>query len=118
MAKKVKKLEDVKPEDTTEAIEEVETPVEEVVEEKPTEVVGEVPTELVEDIKEDIKELTTEAETLPKVEFNEEVAPKGYSSLITPKDKKDELRMKNGRIYKEIGNGFGMYLDNGGTFRI
>ena len=98
VAKKVKKLEDVKPEDTTEAIEEIiETPVEEVVEpvEEPT-----------------------EAETLPKVEFNEEVAPKGYSSLITPKDKKDELKMKNGRIYKEIGNGFGMYLDNGGTFRI
>ena len=95
VAKKVKKLEDVKPEDTTEAIEEIiETPVEEVVEEP------------------------IEAETLPKVEFNEEVAPKGYSSLITPKDKKDELKMKNGRIYKEIGNGFGMYLDNGGTFRI
>lgn len=110
VAKKVKKLEDVKPEETTEAIEEV-------VEES-TEVVGEVPAELVEDIKEDIKELTTEAETLPKVEFNEEVAPKGYSSLITPKDRKDELKMKNGRIYKEIGNGFGMYLDNGGTFRI
>lgn len=91
MAKKVKKLEDVKPEETTEAIEEIiETPVEE----------------------------PTEAETLPKVEFNEEVAPKGYSSLITPKDRKDELRMKNGRIYKEIGNGYGMYLDNGGTFRI
>lgn len=97
VAKKVKKLEDVKPEDTTEAIEEViETPVEEV---------------------EPVAE-PTEAETLPKVEFTEEVAPKGYSSLITPKDKKDELRMKNGRIYKEIGNGFGMYLDNGGTFRI
>lgn len=101
MAKKVKKLEDVKPEDTTEAIEEViETPVEE------------------EPIVEKIKEETTEAETLPKVEFNEEVAPKGFSSLITPKDRKDELRMKNGRIYKEIGNGYGMYLDNGGTFRI
>lgn len=99
MAKKVKKLEDVKPEDTTEAIEEViETPVEEVAD--------------------DVVAEPTEAETLPKVEFNEEVAPKGYSSLITPKDRKDELKMKNGRIYKEIGNGFGMYLDNGGTFRI
>lgn len=103
MAKKVKKLEDVKPEDTTEAIEEViETPVEEVADDVVAEPVAE----------------PTEAETLPKVEFNEEVAPKGYSSLITPKDKKDELKMKNGRIYKEIGNGFGMYLDNGGTFRI
>ena len=103
MAKKVKKLEDVKPEDTTEAIEEIiETPVEEVAD----------------DVLAEPVEEPTEAETLPKVEFNEEVAPKGYSSLITPKDKKDELKMKNGRIYKEIGNGFGMYLDNGGTFRI
>ena len=103
MAKKVKKLEDVKPEDTTEAIEEViETPVEEVADEVATEPVEE----------------PTEAETLPKVEFNEEVAPKGYSSLITPKDKKDELKMKNGRIYKEIGNGFGMFLDNGSVFKL
>ena len=103
VAKKVKKLEDVKPEDTTEAIEEIiETPVEEVAD----------------DVLAEPVEEPTEAETLPKVEFNEEVAPKGYSSLITPKDKKDELKMKNGRIYKEIGNGFGMYLDNGGTFRI
>lgn len=99
VAKKVKKLEDVKLEETTEAIEEViETPVEEVAD--------------------DVVAEPTETETLPKVEFNEEVAPKGYSSLITPKDRKDELKMKNGRIYKEIGNGFGMYLDNGGTFRI
>lgn len=99
MAKKVKKLEDVKPEDTTEAIEEVVEETTEIEEITPV-------------------EETTEAETLPKVEFNEEVAPKGYSSLITPKDKKDELKMKNGRIYKEIGNGYGMFLDNGGTFRI
>ena len=89
MAKKVKKLEDVKPEETTEAIE---TPVE--VEEKPTEV------------------------ELPKVEFNEEIAPKGYSTIIPHIKEENPLKMKNGKVYKEIGNGYGMFLDNGSVFKI
>lgn len=107
MAKKVKKLDEVVKEEslkeqpieeTTEAIEEViETPVEEVADE--------------------VVEQPTEAE-LPKVEFNEEVAPKSYSGLVQQPTRNDELRMKDGRIYKEIGNGLGMFLDNGATFRI
>lgn len=106
MAKKVKKLEDVKPEETTEAIEEVIETSNDVEEEREVVECSHV-------------EETTEAPTeLPKVEFNEEVAPKGFSSLITPQKKQEELKMKNGRIYKEIGNGLGMFLDNGGTFRI
>lgn len=103
VAKKVKKLEEVKP-------------VEEIIEE-PTEVVGEVPAELVEDIKEDIKELTTEAE-LPKVEFNEEIAPRGYSSVIPHVEDKNPLKMKDGRVYQETGNGYGMFLDNGSVFKL
>ena len=62
-------------------------------------------------------EETTEAE-LPKVEFKEEIAPKSYSGLVQPQKQNDELRMKDGRIYKEVGNGLGMFLDNGTTFRI
>lgn len=101
MAKKVKKIEEVKPieeeikeepiEETTEAIEEViETPVEE----------------------------PTEAETLPKVEFNEEIAPKGYSTVIPHVEDKNPLKMKDGRIYQETGNGYGMFLDNGSVFKL
>ena len=90
VAKKVKKLEEVKP-------------VEEIIEE-PTEVV------------EEIKEVTTEAE-LPKVEFNEEIAPRGYSSVI-PQAKDNGLKMKDGRIYQETGNGYGMFLDNGSVFKL
>ena len=66
--------------------------------------------------KEDIKELTTEAE-LPKVEFNEEIAPRGYSSVI-PQAKDNGLKMKDGRIYQETGNGYGMFLDNGSVFKL
>ena len=92
MAKKVKKLEEVKP-------------VEEIIEE---------PTEI--EPIEEIKEGTTEAE-LPKVEFNEEVAPRGYSSVI-PQAKDNGLKMKDGRIYQETGNGYGMFLDNGSVFKL
>lgn len=87
MAKKVKKLEDVKP-------------VEEEIKEEP------------------IVEETTEAETLPKVEFNEEVAPRGYSTVIPHVEDKNPLKMKDGRIYKDMGNGLGMFLDNGSVFKL
>mgnify|MGYP003310038420 CR=1 FL=1 len=113
MAKKVKKLEEVVKEETLE-----EQPIEE-----PTEAIEEVTTELPNDVEEEREvvecgyEETTEAE-LPKVEFNEEIAPKSYSGLVQPQKQNDELKMKDGRIYKEIGNGLGMFLDNGATFRI
>ena len=107
MAKKVKKIEEVVKEEslkeqpieeTTEAIEEViETPVEEVADE--------------------VVEQPTEAE-LPKVEFNEEIAPKGYSTIIPHIEDKNPLKMKNGRVYQEVGNGCGMFLDNGAVFRL
>lgn len=93
VAKKVKKLEEVKP-------------VEEEIKEESAEVVEETP----------VEEVPTEAE-LPKVEFNEEVAPKGYSSVI-PQAKDNGLKMKNGRVYQETGNGYGMYLDNGAVFKL
>ena len=94
VAKKVKKLEEVKP-------------VEEEIKEEPTEI------EPIEEIKEE----TTEAE-LPKVEFNEEIAPKGYSSVIPHVEDKNPLKMKDGRIYQETGNGYGMFLDNGSVFKL
>lgn len=90
MAKKVKKIEEVKP-------------VEEEIKEEPT--------------VEEIKEETTEVE-LPKVEFNEEIAPKGYSTVIPHVEDKNPLKMKDGRIYQETGNGYGMFLDNGSVFKL
>ena len=95
VAKKVKKLEEVKP-------------VEEIIEEPtelPTNQTGEEITKV---------EETTE---LPKVDFNEEIAPRGYSSVI-PQAKDNGLKMKDGRIYQETGNGYGMFLDNGSVFKL
>lgn len=94
VAKKVKKIEEVKP-------------VEEEIKEEPT----------VEEIKEEPIEETTEVE-LPKVEFNEEIAPKGYSTVIPHVEDKNPLKMKDGRIYQETGNGYGMFLDNGSVFKL
>ena len=102
MSKKIKKLDEVEKIETTEEIKEV-------------------PTELVEDIKEDIADVveeTTEAETLPKVEFKEEITPKGYSPIIHKEDKKQVLKMKDGKVYQEIGNGLGMFTADGKVFRL
>lgn len=107
MAKKIKKLEEVKQEEV------VETPIEEstdVEEEREVVECG---------LEETPVEETTEAPTeLPKVEFNEEIAPKGYSTIIPHVKEENPLKMKNGRVYKEIGNGYAMFLDNGSVFKI
>lgn len=101
MAKKVKKIEEVKP-------------IEEEIKEEPIEET----TEAIEEIIETPVEEPTEAETLPKVEFNEEIAPKGYSTVIPHVEDKNPLKMKDGRIYQETGNGYGMFLDNGSVFKL
>ena len=107
MAKKVKKLEEVKP-------------VEEEIKEETIEEMPEVvECGLEETSVEEVKEETTEAPTeLPKVEFNEEIAPKGYSSVIPHIEDKNPLKMKDGRVYQEVGNGLGMFLDNGSVFKL
>lgn len=107
MAKKVKKLDDVVKEETLKE-QPIEESTEAIVEELPTNQTGEEVTKV---------EETTEAE-LPQVEFNEEIAPKSYSGLVQQPTRNDELKMKDGRIYKEIGNGLGMFLNDGTTFRI
>ena len=106
MAKKVKKIEEVKP-------------VEEEIKGEPTvEEIKEETTEAIEEIIETPVGEPTEAETLPKVEFNEEIAPKGYSTVIPHVEDKNPLKMKDGRIYQETGNGYGMFLDNGSVFKL
>lgn len=35
-----------------------------------------------------------------------------------PTSNNNNIKMKNGRVYKDLGNGVGMYADNGQTFRI
>ena len=36
----------------------------------------------------------------------------------TPKTAESKIKLHNGRVYKELGNGYGMYSDNGQVFRL
>lgn len=35
-----------------------------------------------------------------------------------PKIAESKIKLNNGRVYKDLGNGYGMYADNGQVFRI
>ena len=35
-----------------------------------------------------------------------------------PKIAESKIKLHNGRVYKELGNGYGMYSDNGQVFRL
>ena len=35
----------------------------------------------------------------------------------TPKTAESKIKLRNGRVYKDLGNGYGMYSDNGQVFR-
>ena len=36
----------------------------------------------------------------------------------TPKIAESKIKLNNGRVYKDLGNGYGMYSDNGQVFRL
>lgn len=35
-----------------------------------------------------------------------------------PKTAESKIKLHNGRVYKNLGNGYGMYSDNGQVFRL
>ena len=35
-----------------------------------------------------------------------------------PKIAESKIKLNNGRVYTDLGNGYGMYADNGQVFRI
>ena len=35
-----------------------------------------------------------------------------------PKTAESKIKLHNGRVYKDLGNGYGMYSDNGQVFRL
>lgn len=37
---------------------------------------------------------------------------------IAPKFVERKIELHNGRVYKDLGNGYGMYADNGQVFRL
>ena len=89
------------------------------------------------DIKKEIKDTKKKSETpiekenievmsLDNKPINNEVVkeptniPNKFINILPQKPITNENKIKihNGRVYKDVGNGYGMYADNGETFRI
>lgn len=43
---------------------------------------------------------------------------KRFVKIVQPKRDKDEILVRNGRVYKRLDNQFGMYADTGEVFKI
>lgn len=56
----------------------------------------------------------------PLIQSEDEIIPKNFVNIPPQKPTTNENKIKihNGRVYKDVGNGYGMYADNGETFRI
>ena len=56
----------------------------------------------------------------PLIQSEDEIIPKNFVNIPPQKPITNESKIKihNGRVYKDVGNGYGMYADNGETFRI
>ena len=49
----------------------------------------------------------------------EEVIPTGFVKEVpAPVTNESEIKIHNGRVYKELKNGIGMYADTGETFKL
>lgn len=55
----------------------------------------------------------------PLIQSEDEIIPKNFIKVPPKKPTiENKIKLRNGRVYKEVGNGYGMYADNGETFRI
>ena len=76
------------------------------------------------DIKTSIKKENIEIMSLDNKPINKEVIkePVNISNKFVKMPKKVEhtktINVRNGRVYKDLGNGYGMYADDGTTFKI
>ena len=50
-----------------------------------------------------------------KIEIPTKFVKVGSTTLKTAESK---IKLHNGRVYKDLGNGYGMYSDNGQVFRL
>lgn len=55
----------------------------------------------------------------PLIQEEKEIIPERFVN-ITPKkvEHKNKINIKNKRVYKDLGNGYGMYSDDGSIFKI
>ena len=55
----------------------------------------------------------------PLIQSEDEIIPKNFVKVPPKKPTiENKIKLRNGRVYKEVGNGYGMYADNGETFRL
>ena len=56
----------------------------------------------------------------PQVQEEKVEVPTKFVKVIptTPKTAESKIKLNNGRVYKDLGNGYGMYSDNGQVFRL
>lgn len=69
---------------------------------------------------EDIEIMSLDNKPIAKDVTKEQIQVHDKFASVPPKkvDTKKTINVKNGRVYKDLGNGYGMYSDNGETFRI
>ena len=55
----------------------------------------------------------------PQVQEEKVEIPTKFVKVMptTPKTAESKIKLHNGRVYKDLGNGYGMYSDNGQVFR-
>lgn len=56
----------------------------------------------------------------PAVQNEKVETPTKFVKVVstTPKKAESKIKLNNGRVYKDLGNGYGMYADNGQVFRL
>ena len=56
----------------------------------------------------------------PEVQKEKVEIPTKFVKVVptTPKTVESKIKLNNGRVYKDLGNGYGMYSDNGQVFRL
>lgn len=74
----------------------------------------------VEEIAEDIEVMSLDNKPINnEVIKNEHVPiPDKFVNLPPKMDHKKTIKTKNGRVYKELSNGYGMFADDGTVFKI
>jgi hypothetical protein len=55
----------------------------------------------------------------PEVQKEKVEVPTKFVKVVptTPKTAESKIKLNNGRVYKNLGNGYCMYADNGEVFR-
>ena len=70
--------------------------------------------------QEDIEIMSLDNKPISKETTKEPIQVHDKFASVPPKlfDTKRTINVKNGRVYKDLGNGYGMYSDTGEAFRI